>query len=59
MSTVPEIDLSGTQIVPGTQVRLTLRNSITTKVAKDGDPFTAVVAEPVFRPEELYGKGGK
>jgi len=57
-STVPEIDLSGTQIVPGTQVRLTLRNSITTKVAKDGDPFTAVVAEPVFSGNTLLLPAG-
>lgn len=36
------------QVLPGTQVRLTLVNGLSTSVAHDGDPFTAVVAEPVF-----------
>lgn len=38
-----------TELIPGTQVRLTLVNGLTTTVAHDGDPFTAVVAEPVFQ----------
>jgi hypothetical protein len=37
-----------TQIIPGTQVRLTLVEGLSTSVAHDGDPFTAIVAEPVF-----------
>jgi hypothetical protein len=36
------------QVIPGTQVRLILQNGLSTTVARDGDPFTAVVAEPVF-----------
>ena len=36
------------QVVPGTQVRLTLINGLSSSVAHSGDPFTAVVAEPVF-----------
>jgi hypothetical protein len=36
------------QVIQGTQVRLTLLNSIGTGLSKDGDPFVAVVAEPVF-----------
>ncbi|HTZ76113.1 MAG TPA: hypothetical protein VMB47_19510 [Candidatus Aquilonibacter sp.] len=38
-----------TALVPGTQVRLTLINGLSTAVAHDGDPFTAVVSEPVFQ----------
>jgi hypothetical protein len=36
------------QVIPGTQVRLTLMNGLSSNVAHSGDPFTAVVAEPVF-----------
>jgi hypothetical protein len=36
------------QIIPGTQVRLTLINGLSSSVARVGDPFTAIVAEPVF-----------
>ena len=35
-------------VIPGTQVRVTLSNGLSTSVAHNGDPFTAVVAEPVF-----------
>ncbi|MGA8554836.1 MAG: hypothetical protein WB630_10490 [Candidatus Acidiferrales bacterium] len=35
-------------IQPGTRVRLTLVDGLTSNVAHDGDPFTAIVAEPVF-----------
>ena len=44
----PAIHAQSSQIIPGTQVRLTLQNGLSTTVAHDGDPFTAVVAEPVF-----------
>lgn len=46
------------QVIPGTQVRLTLLNGLSTKVAHDGDPFTAVVAEPVFSGNELLLPAG-
>ncbi len=36
------------QLLSGTQVRLRLTSGLTTSVAKSGDPFTAVVAEPVM-----------
>jgi hypothetical protein len=36
------------QLAQGTQVRLTMMNGVSSSVAHDGDPFTAVVAEPVF-----------
>jgi hypothetical protein len=35
-------------IIPGTQVHVTLSNGLSTTVAHNGDPFTGVVAEPVF-----------
>ena len=36
------------QVMQGTQVHLTLLSGINSSVAKDGDPFVAVVAEPVY-----------
>ena len=44
----PVVHAQSTNIIPGTQVRLTLVTGLSTTVAHDGDPFTAVVAEPVF-----------
>ena len=44
----PALHAQSTQLNPGTQVRLTLVEGLTTTVAHNGDPFTAVVAEPVF-----------
>lgn len=44
----PAVRAQSSQIMPGTQVRLTLINGLDTAVAHDGDPFTAIVAEPVF-----------
>ena len=35
-------------VVPGTQVRVTLSSGLSTTVTHSGDPFTAIVAEPVF-----------
>jgi hypothetical protein len=45
-------------IQPGTQVHLTLINGLTTTVAHDGDPFTAIVAEPVFVGNQLLLPAG-
>jgi hypothetical protein len=36
------------QVIQGTQVRLTLLNPIGTTISRDGDPFVAIVSEPVF-----------
>src|SRR5215831_15522558 len=44
----PAVHAQSTELIPGTQVRLTLMNGLSTTVAHNGDPFTAVVAEPVF-----------
>ncbi len=48
LSFTPAVHAQSNELVPGTQVRLTLINGLSTRVAHDGDPFTAVVAEPVF-----------
>jgi hypothetical protein len=42
----------------GTQVRLTLQSGLTTSVAHTGDPFLAVVAEPVFSGSQLLMPAG-
>lgn len=36
------------QVIQGTQVHLTLLNPVGTAISRDGDPFVAVVSEPVF-----------
>ncbi len=36
------------QVIQGTQVHLTLLSGISSAVAKNGDPFVAVVAEPIY-----------
>ena len=55
---VPAVHAQSSQLVPGTQVRLTLINGLSTRVAHDGDPFTAIVAEPVFAGSELILPAG-
>lgn len=44
----PAVHAQSNQLMQGMQVRLNLLNGLTTSVARDGDPFTAIVAEPVF-----------
>lgn len=44
----PVVHAQANQVIPGTQVRLTLVNGLSSSVARNGDPFTAIVAEPVF-----------
>lgn len=46
------------QVIPGTQVRLNLVNGLSTTVAHDGDPFVAIVAEPVFIGSQLVLPAG-
>jgi hypothetical protein len=55
---VPAVHAQSHQVVPGTQVRLTLLNGLSTSVARDGDPFTAVVSEPVFIGSEMVLPAG-
>jgi hypothetical protein len=46
------------QVIPGTEVRLSLINGLSSRVARLGDPFTAVVTEPVFSGSELVLPAG-
>ena len=46
------------QLMQGTQVHLTLLNSISTRVAREGDPVVAVVAEPVYLGSQLLIPAG-
>ena len=54
----PGVIAQSNQIQPGTQVRLTLLTGLSTNVAHDGDPFTAIVAEPVFFGNQLVLPAG-
>ncbi|MGH9704469.1 MAG: hypothetical protein ACRD4K_13925, partial [Candidatus Acidiferrales bacterium] len=55
---VPAVHAQSTQVMQGTQVRLLLLNGLSTSVARDGDPFTAQVAEPVFLGNQLILPAG-
>ena len=46
------------QVMQGTQIHLTLLNGITTSVARDGDPFAAVIADPVYLGGQLLIPAG-
>lgn len=52
------IQAQSNQLLQGTQVRLVLLNGLSTSVARDGDPFTAVVAEPVYMGGQLMLPAG-
>ena len=54
----PAVYAQTTDVIAGTQVRLTLTNGVSTRVAHDGDPLTAVVAEPVFMGNRLLLPAG-
>jgi hypothetical protein len=58
MVLAPVVRAQSTQIVPGTQIRLSLASGLSTRVAHDGDPFTATVAEPVFSGNQLLLPAG-
>jgi hypothetical protein len=46
------------QVMQGTQVHLTLLSNINTSVSREGDPFVAVVAEPVYLGSQLLLPAG-
>jgi hypothetical protein len=52
------VQAQSNQLLQGTQVRLVLLNGLSTSVARDGDPFTAVVAEPVYYGGQLILPAG-
>jgi len=55
---IPAVHAQSDQLIPGTQVRLSLVNGLSTSVAHDGDPFIAIVAEPVFIGSEMVLPAG-
>jgi hypothetical protein len=55
---VPAVHSEPTQLLQGTQVRLVLLNGLSTSVSRDGDPFEAVVAEPVYMGGQLLLPAG-
>jgi len=46
------------QVIQGTQVHLTLLSGIGSAVSRDGDPFVAIVAEPVYLGSQLLLPAG-
>jgi len=46
------------QVIQGTQVHLTLLSGISSAVARDGDPFVAIVADPVYLGSQLLLPAG-
>lgn len=46
------------QVIQGTKVHLTLLSGISSTVTKDGDPFVAMVAEPVYLGTQLLLPAG-
>ena len=46
------------QLLQGTQMHLVLQNGLSTSVAREGDPFEAVVADPVFFGGQLVMPAG-
>ena len=46
------------QVLQGTQLRLILLNGLSTSVAREGDPFAAVIAEPVYLGGQLVLPAG-
>lgn len=54
----PAVHSQTAQLMQGTQVRLVLLNGLSTSVARTGDPFVAVVAEPVYLGNQLILPAG-
>jgi len=46
------------QLLQGSEIRLTLQNSVTTSVARQGDPFIATVDEPVYVDKQMVLPAG-
>ncbi len=55
---VPAVHSEPIQLLQGTQVRLVLLNGLSTSVNRDGDPFEAVVADPVYLGGQLLLPAG-
>ncbi len=53
-----QIQSASNQLSQGTQIRIVLLNGLSTSVARDGDPFTATIAEPVYLGGQLVLPAG-
>jgi len=58
MAYLPAYGKTTVQIMRGTEIRLVLLNGLSTNVNRDGDPFEAVVAAPVFLGNQLLLPAG-
>lgn len=58
LATAPPVQSQENQLLQGTQLRLVLLNGLSSSVARDGDPFTAVVTEPVYMGGQLILPAG-
>lgn len=54
----PAVHSQTVQLMQGTQIRLVLLNGLSSSVARTGDPFTAIVAEPVYLGNQLILPAG-
>lgn len=45
-------------IIPGMQIRVSLSDGLSTSVARNGDPFSGIVAEPVFSGNQIILPAG-
>src|SRR5574340_956950 len=57
-SAAPPAPAEPRQVIQGTQIRLTLLTGISSAVAREGDPFIAVVSAPVFLGNQLLIPAG-
>ena len=57
-ATAPASYAEPRQVMQGTQVHLTLLSGINSSIAREGDPFVAVVAEPVYLGSQLLLPAG-
>ncbi len=55
---VPPVQSQSNMLLQGTQLRLVLLNGLSTSVARDGDQFSAVLAEPLYIGGQLMLPGG-
>ncbi|HKW88273.1 MAG TPA: hypothetical protein VJN21_05915 [Candidatus Acidoferrales bacterium] len=54
----PAVHSQTAQLMQGTQVRLVLLSGLSSSVARTGDPFVAIVAEPVYLGNQLILPAG-
>jgi hypothetical protein len=58
LGAAPPVESQSNQLLQGTQVRLILLQGVTSSVAREGDKFAAVVAEPVYVGHQLVLPAG-